>query len=197
MLFNALSINNKLQDLYHTLYGYKYDMLFATETWLNNDIPNNLLDPESKYNIFRCNRDVSRGRGVCIFVSKCLKCSEVSGLSEAGFEAVAVDVFCTASRCRFINVYRKPLYDSCGADYMLKLIDWLNSLCNVSWPVVITGDLNCNGISWLTLNAPADSIQDTFLDFVWCRSVHAFLKSPLAVLGHPLKTNEKSEVNRQ
>jgi len=31
---------------------------------------------------------------------------------------------------------------------------------------------------------------------VWCRLVHAFLKSPLAALEHPLKTNEKPDVNR-
>jgi len=168
--------------------------LFATETWLNNDIPNNLLDPESKYNIFRCNRHVSRGGGVCIFVSKCLKCSQVTGISEAGFEAIAVDVFCTASRCRFINVYRKPLYDSCGADHMLKLTDWLNSLCNVRWPVVITGDLNCNGISWSTLSAPADSIQDTFLDFVCSSGYDQMVTDPtrndnildIVLTSHPL-----------
>jgi len=49
---------------------------------------------------------------------------------------------------------------------MLKLVSWLKHACSVSWPVVIVGDLNCNSINWHTLSAPADSIQDTFLDFV-------------------------------
>ena len=104
-----------------------YYLLRSTETWLNNGLPDNLLDPESKFNISRCNRNASHGGGVglCIFVSKSLKYSHVTSISEDGFEAVVVDVFSITSRCRFINLYRKPLYDSGGADHMPKLTSWL------------------------------------------------------------------------
>ena len=78
-------------DLYHTLYGQNRDILFATETWLRSDFPDSLLDPESKYNILRCDRTATRG--VCLFVSKNLKYSHVTRFCDAGFEATAVDVF--------------------------------------------------------------------------------------------------------
>ena len=68
--FNARSIVNKLPELYSLLYNDKCHCVAITETWLNSNIPDGLLDPEGKYHIFRCDRNERRGGGVCAFVSR-------------------------------------------------------------------------------------------------------------------------------
>jgi len=55
-LINMRSVCNKFREWYHFLYTSVYDAVLLTETWLQGDIPNSLLDPECKYNIFRCDR---------------------------------------------------------------------------------------------------------------------------------------------
>jgi len=51
-LFNARSVCNKLPELYRLLYHESQDVILITETWLNINFPDNLLDPESRYHIF-------------------------------------------------------------------------------------------------------------------------------------------------
>ena len=62
---------NKLAELHHVLHAGKYDCILITETWLNENIANGLLDPQSHYNIVRKDRSSGRGGGVCALVRKC------------------------------------------------------------------------------------------------------------------------------
>ena len=81
-------------------------------------------------------------------------------------EMLCVDVVCFNSRSRFIVIYRPPHYGSNARDYENKLIESLESLCQVAWPVFIVGDLNCPGVNWQTNCAPLDGVQDKLLDCV-------------------------------
>ena len=66
---NARSLKNKLSDLHHLLYSQSPDIIFVTETWLYDEFPDSLLDPEGYYYIERRDRTNSRGGGVAIFAS--------------------------------------------------------------------------------------------------------------------------------
>jgi len=56
-------------ELHHVLYVENCDCVLVTETWLNEDIANGLLDPKSHYNIVRKDRSPSgRGGGVCVMI---------------------------------------------------------------------------------------------------------------------------------
>jgi len=81
-------------------------------------------------------------------------------------EMLCVDVVCFNSRFRFIVIYRPPHYGSNARDYENKLIESLESLCQVAWPVFIVGDLNCPGVNWQTNCAPLGGVQDKLLDCV-------------------------------
>ena len=59
---------NKLPEWYHLIYAGGYDVIFVTESWLNNDIPTSLLDPDDCFDVFRRDRKASRGGGVCCLV---------------------------------------------------------------------------------------------------------------------------------
>jgi len=75
VLCNAQSLGNKLQD-YYLLYNDNLDILLITESWLDDNFTSGLLDPECKFNIYRKDRN-RHGGGVCVFVSKILRSSEV------------------------------------------------------------------------------------------------------------------------
>jgi len=154
-----------LSDFHYVLYNCNYDIVLVTETWLTASDTNGLLDPEGAYSIVRRDRLHSVGGGVCIAVKRGLKYVEVY-CTASSVEMLCVDVVCFNSRFRFIVIYRPPHYGSNARDYANKLIESLESLCQVAWPVFIVGDLNCPGVNWQTNCAPLDGVQDKLLDCV-------------------------------
>ena len=52
----------------------EYDCVFFSESWLNNCLPDSLLDPRAQYAVIRNDRHCGNGGGVCAFVSKRLRC---------------------------------------------------------------------------------------------------------------------------
>jgi hypothetical protein len=68
--FNARSAKNKLCDLRQLLYSDKYDVVMETESWLDESISDGILDPSKDYFIFRYDRTISCGEGVCVFILK-------------------------------------------------------------------------------------------------------------------------------
>jgi len=178
VMFNARSLKNKFLELYCVLYGQNFGVIFVSETWLNSDIPDSLLDPQGSYNIYRCDRVSGQGGGVCTFISKDIKCSPVVGMFDSSLEVVTVDIFCAASKYRLITIYRKPSFNDADVEYMNKFIDGLGHACSINWPVIIVGDLNCPGINWDTLSAPADGVQDILLDFLCNQCYDQMVESP-------------------
>jgi len=73
VMFNARSLCNKLVELHYLLYLSKFDILLITESWLHEGITNDLLDPERKFTVLRCDRSVTSGGGVCAFVNNSLQ----------------------------------------------------------------------------------------------------------------------------
>jgi hypothetical protein len=92
ILLNARSIVNKLRKLHCSLYDNDYQIVVITESWLNSSVPDGMLDPESKYHVFRRNRQTSIGGGVCIFVRKHLSAGEVQLDAQSDLENCCVDV---------------------------------------------------------------------------------------------------------
>ena len=92
-LINARSLVNKLPELHFLLYDKTYgshDCICVTESWLHADLLDGLLDPLSNYDIFRNDRQYSRGGGVCVFVRREFKALQIY---VSGAPAVA-DIVC-------------------------------------------------------------------------------------------------------
>jgi len=166
LLFNARSVVANLSDFHYTLYNCNYDIGLVTETWLTEGFTNGLLDPESKYDIVRHDRLFSVGGGVCIAIRHGLKYVGVCCSTASNVEMSCIDVVYGNCRFRFIAVYRPPQYGSSAKEYVNKLVESLELLCQVAWPVIIVGDLNCPGINWQSNSSPLDGVQDKLLDCI-------------------------------
>ena len=65
---NAQSIKNKLSDLHDLLYSFEFNVVLLSETWLITNLTDALLDPRGLFTIFRKDRVLRAGGGVCILV---------------------------------------------------------------------------------------------------------------------------------
>ena len=119
-----------------------YDMVFITESWLTNAIPDSLLLNGSKYNILRCDRKFSTGGGVCAFVKSSIYISQVSIPSEySTVEIVAFDLLGFESKYRIITIYIPP-YKGVESHSTLPLaVEYLVYLFNCDLSVVLLGDI--------------------------------------------------------
>jgi len=150
VLCNARSLGNKLQELHYLLYNDNLDvLLIITESWLDDTFTSGLLDPECKVNIYRKDRN-RHGGGVCVFVSKVLRSSEVH-IDERfnQLEILCFDVFTTSATHRvFVIIDHLELMYS--VNYTDGVIQCLSFYCLLSRLNIVTGDLNCPKINWLT-----------------------------------------------
>jgi len=138
-----------------------------------------LIDPDCQYNIIRCDRKDRIGGGVCVLISKELQYSEVCNCNFRNiYELCCFDIVYSANRFRLFSIYRKPGFSADSIDGMLSLVNCLSTYINVSYPCIVTGDLNCSHVDWTNLNARADGINDTFLNFVVTNSLNQLVDIP-------------------
>jgi len=164
--FNARSICNKLPELHTLLYNGNQHVIAITETWLCNNVPDGLLDPECKYHIFRCDRDARRGGGVCVLVSRELSAVEVNFCDDySDLELLCIDVIHCKAKLRLITVYRSTDPTGQSVAHTKRLIGCIERLSCVRWPCYITGDFNAPSIDWphlVTLHSCADECLMNF-----------------------------------
>ena len=104
-LENAQSLGNKLQELHYLLYGECFDLVLITESWLDSTFTHGISDPESKYNVYRKDRN-RHGGGICLFVSKLLQSTQVDMNNDFNsVEIVCVDVYTTSLVMRVFVAY--------------------------------------------------------------------------------------------
>ena len=104
-MFNARSIKNKLADLYEIIYTDNYDCIFITESWLNDTIPNSLLDPENRFHVIRDDRVERQGVGVCVLIAKTYSTVEIQlDKQDLLSNVVAVDLVLNGNKIRLITV---------------------------------------------------------------------------------------------
>lgn len=180
-LFNAHSLMNKLSELHQLLDSNRYDCVLVTESWLNPDIPNGLLDPEHRYTVFRSDRTARRGGGVCIFVASKLRCHEIMLADTEKFDDAAavdlmmLDIVAKQNKYRFMLIYRtRPARDvdnGCAAAEIAaatRLCDTLGRHQNRCGPTIILGDINCPGIDWSYGCQPSTIVERSLYNF--CQS---------------------------
>ena len=147
---------NKLSDLRHLLYSDSqcnllYDVIMITESWLNNNVPDTMLDPDNQYTVLRCDRALSRtGGGVCVFVSNILNVISIDLLElYPELEICCFDLMFSTTKCRLLVVYRAP-----KSDCITRLLECINLFSKVKYQCIIAGDFNCGDIDWQSLKAP-------------------------------------------
>ena len=86
-LINARSLLPKVDELIANLSVHTVNLVAVTETWLNDDIEDNLVSI-SGYNIFRRDRPYRRGGGVCVYLSEHIHAKRRTDLESDNFECL-------------------------------------------------------------------------------------------------------------
>ncbi len=169
--FNAQSIRStrKLQDgtyasnlksFQDLIYAEELDLVFVTETWLNDNIKNNEILPKG-YNIVRKDRAANqRGGGVFLAIRDDISYSRLTaGKSGPNWsdrlEIIAIEFeLSTSKKCLACVCYRSP---SCDCGEWLELFTAFLETTTSYEKVLITGDFNFPDLSWnseVLLNSP-------------------------------------------
>ncbi len=79
----------------------------VTESWLNRDVSNGMLDPHNAFHILRYDRTISCGGGVCVFIRNCYELHEVKlSANLSCLELICFDTYCATVKYRFFVAYR-------------------------------------------------------------------------------------------
>lgn len=178
-MFNARSICNKLVELHNVLYNENFHIVLITETWLNNNVPDSLLDPRGEFYVFRRDRDAHRGGGVCMMVNRKLGAVNIL-IPNSYFDAelLCVDVLYNSAKCRVIVVYRSTNSLQQSVTQTEQLLRCIEDLVRVSWPCYIAGDFNAGSINWSCLTAPQGGTDSMLLDFAVDNGLTQIVSAP-------------------
>jgi hypothetical protein len=70
VLFNARSLNSKLQELNSLFHSEQFDILCITESWLHVSVDDSIILNGGNYSLYRADRFVSqRGGGICVLLN--------------------------------------------------------------------------------------------------------------------------------
>ena len=175
VLLNARSVKNKLPELHQLIYTHPFNFVFITETWLNNEVTDAMLDPDHKFVIYRRDRPNRPGGGTMAMISTSIKShkydldrDEQNILDSCGCEVLCIDVLIQPFKYRLIIVYRPP--SSCfisKPDLLTKTVllkELITKLTHPTSTPIIMGDFNLPKINWLTLEMPTDGVHDVLYD---------------------------------
>lgn len=149
MMCNARSLVNKWEDFTANIVTFLPDIFVITETWFNTNIPDLMVTLES-YTCHRSDRTISRGGGVCMYISNKFSNSAFHKISVSNdlFECLIIDCnFCSMLIC---SVYI-PLFNHSHAMNDLITDSITNLIDNVindnvdkykNYSLIIAGDFN-------------------------------------------------------
>ena len=115
-LLNARSLKNKMADLHQLLYSAAQPTcFFVTESWLDSNITNNMLDPNQYYTILRSDRTDRLGGGVCCFIPAHIKVNSINVnvnnnnlLKSTNCETALFDLHAGQCKIRVMTIYIGP-----------------------------------------------------------------------------------------
>ena len=188
---NVRSLKNKLGELHHLLYSVNPMIVLITESWLDDTVPDNLLDPENMYHIYRCDRVGRSGGGTCAFISRALKCKPVvlnqnlaSRLSDIDCELICFKIIVKLVSYNFIILYLPPssrLNKIDSHSRIVTLNSILTELTNPRETNILAGDFNLPAIDWVQNTFPADGVHDQFVDTVSTLGLHQLVTNPTRI----------------
>ena len=151
---NAHSICNNLISLINSNI---YDILIFTETWLNKNIFNSLLNPNDKYTLYRLYRNTNtRGGGILVYVNIHYNTYQIN-LSNNTFELICINVL----HFRLCIFYRPPLMNY---ENTILLYNLMSRIIDTPESTIFYGYLNLPGIDWFN-GTSQTTIEKYFLNF--------------------------------
>ncbi|XP_077295660.1 uncharacterized protein LOC143917906 [Arctopsyche grandis] len=152
---NISSIIPKFSEFQLYIINNNPDIILISESWLNNNIPDSVVDIPN-FAIYRSDREDRRGGGVCIYVkissnNPCIVVERFlpSNISISGIEHLWLKVCFNC--CEFILacIYRPP---TSTFEEDIKLFNVIANEGCKSCPTLIFGDFNFPTINWKFLS---------------------------------------------
>ena len=138
--------------------NYNCDIIGVCETWLNDTV--NLNAFSSDYQVFRQDRNGSRGGGVLLAIKDTLKCNLVKQCTVGNCECIFVDVLVNSSEyMRYGLIYRPP---DTSLDNSRLLFDTVYDCLENVKLYTLLGDFNLPDIDWSDYSA-ASQISREFV----------------------------------
>lgn len=159
---NTRSLFPKLDEIRYKFLTESMDVLCFTETWLHNQISDNILNIKG-FSLRRNDRPLKKGGGTCIYVNHRIQFMEcLPNISVPEIEIQSLMLMGNGNRSQSfkpiisILVYRPPQGNHQRALELIK--DYVNSIPNISnKELIILGDLNwdyldTSNIGWKNLH---------------------------------------------
>ena len=142
ILWNARSLNNKLDHLITLLLEENLQIAFITETWFKTqqNISTAILK-ENGYLIYHFNRESRGGGGIAIIYRNCLKLCSSKSYEFKSFECIVGSIASTSSKnITFVVVYR--LCELAPSLFLTEFYDFLEMIFVKNSNIIILGDFN-------------------------------------------------------
>ena len=188
LYFNARSIRNKLSDLEILLHTGSYDLLFVSETWLNNSNPSSSIIDTSKFDMIRNDRATHAGGVAVIYNSTFtdnIVLHNVDLSTDIGFELLIFDFYLSSRRfTRFVCLYLPPKSSS-DVDIVTSLITILKKYI-ANQEVYIIGDFNFSEYDSKLYSTSCKGPLSQFLYFLEQHRLHQLISTPTHIHGNIL-----------
>ena len=200
MCANVRSGLNKLDDIYATISSRKVNIFAATETWFHADISDDLIKIPS-FNNFRCDRQLRRGGGVCIWSHSSLEVKLLIPKDRPNF-LDAVWLSFPSIKVIFACLYIPPEYATTHEhvinEYIIRNTDIFLSYLTES-DIIICGDLNRYNIQTICNQLDLDSLVQeptrnaALLDYILISKI---ISSDFSVtVGPPISTSDHNSIS--
>lgn len=168
---NVRGLRTKVNDIFQSILSNNFDLIFITETWLNNSF----LDSEvsdARYDIFRYDRDTkssdkSIGGGVMIYAKQMYQAQLRSEFSRVGVELVWITIGArgfgiTQQRAVHLGVAYVP-GDMQHSQRLALVLDSLNAIMQAHPDdhIILLGDFNMPNIQWDSRGGPTCAKEGT------------------------------------
>jgi hypothetical protein len=141
---NCQSLHNKRLEFQTLIETHKPDIITATESWLNSNVPDSFYFP-NQYEVFRRDRG-ARGGGIFICVHRKLNAT-LSSISETS-EILWADIVLDRNKVLKLAVIYKPDQLLQPLDELIDQIQCMELDKNISQFVAVCGDLNMPDADW-------------------------------------------------
>ena len=153
LYFNGRSILGKIDELKIIVEKGKYDLIAITETWLTNEINNELIALPG-YTAIRQDRDQKRGGGVLMYIREPLTFKQLRIINREQNEIIWCEINLRKPKTLILGcTYRAP---NCNEPENKALYNKIREVC-LSHPnstIVLVGDFNLPKIDWKNLIFP-------------------------------------------
>lgn len=179
---NLGSLPAKFDELLVRVESIKPDIILITETWLKDNIPDNLVTITG-FDLFRSDRPDRKGGGVCVFVKNAIggvrTIASVESdllLTSNEIELIRLKIFINHVPLHFACIYKPP---SCSEGSNQELCDFIIQVSNLNLTTLMFGDFNYPDIEWHP-NTPRGSSNcaKNFLDAYNSSNFHQLVQEP-------------------